>query len=203
MLLMFMLTLMCVFAKEKMGEEDCVPLRGLLQHVVLVIVREGDRCLNTDVVSPHSENMQANVSLRVPPTTTVINCVISIKDRFGTDLSTDLDLPFLLFSMISESLEPHRPVWFLVHRQSFIWWVFFWQGNCTNHHSRQSGYGPCTRLETVPGKILFYWFYVGLGWRDTAATLTSRTCKMSGLIMTLLICFVVVIGRLQPFQVHH
>lgn len=125
MLLMFMLTLMCVFAKEKTREEDCVPLRGLLQHVVLVMVREGDRCLNTDVVSPHSENMQANVSLRVPPTTTVINCVISIKDRFGTDPSTDLDLPFLLFSVISESLKPHRPVWFLVHRQSFIWWGFF------------------------------------------------------------------------------
>lgn len=48
-----------------MGEEDCVPLRGLPQHVVLVMVREGDRCLNTDVVLLHSENMQANVSLRV------------------------------------------------------------------------------------------------------------------------------------------
>lgn len=64
---------------------------------------------------------------------------------------------------------------------------FFWQGNCTNHHSRQSGYGPCTRLETVPVKILFYWFYVGLGWLDIAAALTSRTCEMSELIATLLL----------------
>lgn len=118
--------------------------------------------------------------------------------------------------MISGPLKPRRCVWFLVQRQSFsLFWLFvgffgfvfvlFWQGNRTNHHSRQSGYGPCTRLEAVPVKILFYLFYVGLGWLDIAAALKSRTCEMSGLIVTLLLGFVVivVIGRLQPCQVHH
>jgi len=49
--------------------------------------------------------MRSGVFLGVPPTAAVMNCSVGIEDGFGTDPSTDFDLPFLLFSVISGSLK--------------------------------------------------------------------------------------------------
>lgn len=135
-----------------------------------------------------------------------MGCDVSIKHTFGTDF----DLPFLPFPMISGSPAPQRQACFSVHRQSFIpsfsfFFFSFPNVNSTNHHSKQSGYGPCSRLETAPVKILFYLFYVGLGWHDFSAALTSSTGEMPVFIVILLLFFFffVIVGRLQQSHVHH